>query len=64
MTLSAVMLTKKEWQLILVSLSLGRIQAGSKKKKKVSGFVDIPMQDRLEKPYKELIEKINKTLYN
>jgi hypothetical protein len=51
-------LTKKEWKLILVSLSLGRIQAGSMAEERVSGFVDIPMQDRLEKPYKELIEKI------
>ena len=52
------MLTKKEWQLILVSLSLGRVQAGSMAEEKVSGFVDIPMQDRLEKPYKELITKV------
>ena len=51
-------LTKKEWKLILVSLSLGRVQAGSMAEERVSGFVDIPMQDRLEKPYKELIAKI------
>ena len=57
-----MMITKKEWQLILESLSLGRIQAGSMAEEKVSGFVDIPMQDRLEKPYKELIKKIKKRL--
>ena len=56
------MITKKEWQLILESLSLGRIQAGSMAEEKVSGFVDIPMQGRLEKPYKELIKKIKKRL--
>ena len=56
------MITKKEWQLILESLSLGRIQAGSMAEEKVSGFVDIPMQDKLEKPYKELMKKIKKRL--
>ena len=55
-------LSEKEWKLILVSLSLGRYQAGSMAEERVSGFVDIPMQDRLEKPYKELIKKIKKTL--
>jgi hypothetical protein len=55
-------LSEKEWKLILVSLSLGRHQAGSMAEEKVSGFVDIPMQDRLEKPYKKLIKKIKKRL--
>jgi hypothetical protein len=55
-------LSEKEWKLILVSLSLGRYQAGSMAEERVSGFVDIPMQDRLEKPYKKLIKKIKKRL--
>ena len=56
------MITKKEWNVILESLEAKRIAAGSMAEERVSGFVDIPLQDKLEKPYKELIKKIKKTL--
>ena len=51
-------LTKKEWKLILVSLEGGRLEAGAMAEERVSGFVDIPLQEKLEKPYKELMAKI------
>ena len=51
-------LTKKEWKLILVSLEGGRLEAGSMAEERVSGFIDIPLQEKLEKPYKELMAKI------
>ena len=54
--------TKKEWKLILASLEGERIEAGSMAEEKVSGFIDFPLQDKLEKPYKELIKKIKKRL--
>ena len=56
------MITKKEWKLILVSLEGGRLEAGAMAEERVSGFVDIPLQDKLEKPYKELMKKIKKRL--
>jgi len=55
-------ITKKEWKLILVSLEGGRLEAGAMAEERVSGFVDIPLQDKLEKPYKELMKKIKKRL--
>jgi len=55
-------LSEKEWKLILVSLEAERIWAGALAEEKISGFVDVPLQDELEKPYKKLMKKIKKTL--
>jgi len=60
--LGEIMITEEQWEIILESLKAARIKAGSMAEEKVSGFVDIPMQDRLEKPYKKLIQKIKKRL--
>ena len=56
------MITEEQWEIILESLKAARIEAGSMAEEKVSGFVDFPLQDKLEKPYKELIKKIKKRL--
>ena len=55
-------LSEEELNVILESLKASRIEAGSMAEERVSGFVDIPLQDKLEKPYKELIKKIKKRL--
>ena len=55
-------LSEEELNVILESLKASRIKAGSMAEERVSGFVDIPLQDKLEKPYKELIKKIKKRL--
>ena len=51
-------LTKKEWTLIVESLTAAQREAGSMAEERVSGFVDVPLQEKLEKPYKELMAKI------
>jgi len=51
-------LTKKDWTLIVESLKSAQREAGSMAEERVSGFVDVSLQDELEKPYKRIIRKI------